>query len=1127
MQLIDKKFNIAKVVEGDNKENAINVDSKIPLRVNVLKEDETLSFAQRRFVYCWERPDEEGEWIARGLLMTDDEGFLFDFQRFVNDFMAKGDDSPLKWKINKYNRKNKKWEDADWNFFGGTEDLIAFQKWVGSPHFFLNIEQQNDQKDMFKNSVLFVKNTLQNGSIYQFSFYANDKYICRFKARSEYFFMFCPPDIIDPQHFFEKKAHNPGPNGFEFWSLTYSDEDEWRSSKLWEERVQTGKLCLEWLERTYIVREDDTLSAIGKKLNIPWQKLYEINKDVIGPDSGKINPGMKLEIFDKDSVPLPVTTFGAFFGKNCNRKISDYKNFSMKITKLPANHPSSYQGNYAIINLPVTLEEHLSILSYHTVLLDLHFQQIIESTKPFMEASGKLAEINDLLELMKLYPGYKNFDFDRTVWLPPSVDNGIAIASTVPFGTWRKISYKFPYKDKIIPDANDQKKLKENLEKLRKIEKDIAETALSDKNPVFKCEKKDVIEEAEIINDILQGSFLFDLLERLNEWLAYTAYTKDSETYPYRMRFDSNELSSIGSSFCQFATAPVLFRVIQDTHCTMLALDSFSFPKSKDESIAENFYRELVEPFDEELAQLYDIHDSKNGLTKKFLKAAEKQDLIPKGEYKVKDISRPDYGQKKIIKGSQKTVLQVVFHDTLFGKILPNIWNNQTGLDSYITAIIKIATRYRSASILIKCKVDKIWFAYYQIKIIAGRLIRSKTSIQQISNELEAGVVLFAKRKNNIVRISKEKLRLMAFKRWEKQDGKKASAAQGKINKFVSAVGIYFTIREIVLFSGKAADKKHKLTPDDWVDLIRSLHGGGLAITGLINVSKFSKISSLKIIGTAVKTLKLGTVVFFWYDAVANSIQAWNYHEEGEMLLSGLRWTQAALCGCMAVAAFCSLVPIIGTVIVVAIALVEAGIMMKLVLRKGIENTIKELNSQLIKMPLFSSEVITIYDESSKYNLQNCLTFINIPEKSYSMDKDLINVWKERIKLINSLKYWNLDIIKAGAALHNKGYKMEDIAYVCMEIDKSISSKMANEKYWIELFANLGFFNIKETQNPYTLELARKNKLQSEQQKAYNNAIIKKNKRMCVSKPVQITLTNRQAYPNYLKKLDDSLIWWE
>ena len=1108
MQLIDKKFNIARVVEEGNKGNAINVDSKIPLRVNALKEDGTLYFAQRRFVYCWERPDEEGEWIARGLLMTDDEGFLFDLQRFVNDFMAKYDDSPLKWKINKYNRKNRKWEDADWNFFGGTEDLIAFQKWVGSPHFFLNIEQQNDQKDMFKDSVLFVKNTLQHGSIYQFSFYANDEYICRFKARSEYFFMFCPPDIIDPQHFFEKKAHNPGPNGFELWSLTYLNEVEWRSSKLWEERVQTGKLCPEWLELTYIVHEDDTLSAIGKKLNISWQKLYEINKNVIGPDPHKIIPGMKLKILDKDSVPPPVTTFGAFFGKNCNRKISDYKNFSMKITMLPANHPSSYQGNHAIINLPVTLEEHLSILSYHTVLLDLHFQQIIESTKPFMEASGKLAEINDLLELMKLYPGYEDFDFDRTVWIPPFVDNLPTIIA--PLGTLREVPRKFPYKDKIIPNADDQKNLENNLEKLRKIEKEIAETALSDKNPVFKYEKKDVFNEAKIINDILQGSFLFDLLERLDEWLAYTAYTKDSETYPYRMRFDSNELSSVGSSFCQFATAPVLFRVIQDTHCTMLALDSF-IPKGKGESIAENFYRELVEPFDEELAQLYNVHDSENGLTKKFLKAAEKQKLIQEGKYKVKDIN-PDYGQKKIIKGSQKTVLQIVFHDTLFEKVLPNIWNNQEGLNSYITAIIRIATRYRSASILIKCELDKIWFAYYQIKIIAGRLIRSKTSIQQISNELEAGVKLFVKRKNDIARISKAKLRLRAIERLEKQTGKKASDAPGKINKFVSAVGIYFTMREIVLFAGKAVDNKQKLTSEDWVGLAISIHGGGLAMTGLINVSKFSKIPSLKIIGTTVKALKLGTAVFFWYDAVANSIQAWNYHEEGETLLLSLRWTQTA-CGAIGgtvvlaglalsgttAAAFCNLVPIIGTVICVAIILVEVGITIELALRKGIENTIKGFNSKLIDMSLFSSGVITTYDEHAKYNLQNCLTFINISENSYSMDEKLIQEWKKYTDLID-LKYWDLDILKAGAAMYNKGYKIKDIAYVCLETDESISSKMTNEKHWIERFADLGIFDIRKTQNPYTL-VAQGKDLQAERQKEYKKAIIISDDSMGVRKP--------------------------
>jgi polar amino acid transport system substrate-binding protein len=52
---------------------------------------------------------------------------------------------------------------------------------------------------------------------------------------------------------------------------------------------------------TYVVRPGDTLSRIARKhygaaWATSWQRIYEANRDVIGPDPGRLEVGMKLEI---------------------------------------------------------------------------------------------------------------------------------------------------------------------------------------------------------------------------------------------------------------------------------------------------------------------------------------------------------------------------------------------------------------------------------------------------------------------------------------------------------------------------------------------------------------------------------------------------------------------------------------------------------------------------------------------------------------------------------------------------------------------------------------------------------------------------------------------------------------
>ena len=47
---------------------------------------------------------------------------------------------------------------------------------------------------------------------------------------------------------------------------------------------------------TYTVKSGDSLSKIGQRHGVAWREIYEANKDVIGDDPDKIEPGQNLRI---------------------------------------------------------------------------------------------------------------------------------------------------------------------------------------------------------------------------------------------------------------------------------------------------------------------------------------------------------------------------------------------------------------------------------------------------------------------------------------------------------------------------------------------------------------------------------------------------------------------------------------------------------------------------------------------------------------------------------------------------------------------------------------------------------------------------------------------------------------
>ena len=84
-------------------------------------------------------------------------------------------------------------------------------------------------------------------------------------------------------------------SGFETASATWS-----RARHLWWVEGRPGARLTLPLRApaagTYTVRSGDTLSGIARRNGTSWQTLYAANRDVVGPDPGRIRIGQQLRL---------------------------------------------------------------------------------------------------------------------------------------------------------------------------------------------------------------------------------------------------------------------------------------------------------------------------------------------------------------------------------------------------------------------------------------------------------------------------------------------------------------------------------------------------------------------------------------------------------------------------------------------------------------------------------------------------------------------------------------------------------------------------------------------------------------------------------------------------------------
>ena len=305
----------------------------------------------------------------------------------------------------------------------------------------------------------------------------------------------------------------------------------------------------------------------------------------------------------------------------------------------------------------------------------------------------------------------------------------------------------------------------------------------------------------------------------------------------------------------------------------------------------------------------------------------------------------------------------------------------------------------------------------------------------------------------------------------KQQIARSRSASFGKAPKPLSHMstmtGAAFTIYDIAAFSIKYADEKTEVDIKDWIGLTKTLHGGGLLLT------KFSfkwavRFRAVRNIGNqATKILSRTAVVFIWYDAISFSIEAYNYYADGEEIFAALRGVQA-------LSAFASgTLILLGVSAPVAAALLAAGyilseITIKIIksLRKGVEVSVRDTRTMLNNMQLFDG-VVSTFTGDAQYILHDSLSIIQIADTTkYREITGVLRKWQEIKNLINSISWWNLDMIRAGSVLSSEGYTSQEIAFICMK-EQERQGLRVGEKDWIQFFAENETFLLKNSRKQY------------------------------------------------------------
>jgi hypothetical protein len=973
---------------------------------------DTAIVCRRRFIWAWKKASDSESWKSIGLCMTDDNGMLFEFKPFLDAIGFKQKNV----KIHKYSPAKRGFSEEPWALYGDAEDILALQQYLSEPFVGREAKRTSATEIRFSNSSLFIQPLKDGETLYSNPFIVEDDHLIACEQGTDYYFMFYPPHVV----------------GRSMGALSIASHTA----------IEPGATpSPSYLDNVYRASENESLDSIKEALGLaPGFDLagYKDNKSKLDNTGKRCKKGALIATPPSSS---PAFGFGKFVSLKGIGKTATIHPEWFTVTAAPQASAKSLPA--INLELPVTLEEHTARMSEDLALLDMTWSVIIESAKPFAEASHKVRSIAELIDIMRRYPGFNK----RKEFFPGESDLKGKTEYTNSVAYWDREEEFSADEKRLIDDAFLSAKVLEDM---------LQQSPFTDQNPIFRYEMQGFYALIENLEKQISSTRLIAVL---NQWIAHTCYG-DADTFPY---------------FCSYEKAPLFFEILAKTFQTLLSIKAPYEQKPSGDNprtVGDAVYENILAPFEAELQGLFNAADASGDMHAQIADAMKSGGLIDKSAKAIFDdrIYLPDQA------GNNGDLLKFIFSDLVLKK-------GVAGVDKCAAYILKAGTEYRTKMMRTECARRRFTAAFTYYKIAAGLQLKSGTKPPE----------LVAATRKRLAELSAERRRFDRLSREVGQRGKSRMNAIAIPREFslaanaVSAGIALFNLFDFADKLEKATDKKAKF--DAWVGFTSSLNSFGAAAAGftdnllkstdaVLEVQELLRMNLDKVTDRGVrakvaafadsagKGLKATGLVFSVYGLYQNFDKSMRAARTGDSLETSLRWVQFGISTVSAATAFVPGGVLLSIALESANLAISGWIALRESLKEGVESLIDKINAELSNSSLFRSKYQGLLSDR-KYMLAGDkeLVHARLGARRFQIGDDLLGGLRALQNRLN-IRYVDIDPIAGGAVLLSRGYSMKDIAFITMKLNRF----RPVEYQFIEGFSELGVFDLRDSAREVALD---------------------------------------------------------